>query len=86
MSFNKHFISFLVCFVIICSCNDLALFEKEEALLSIFENIRESKNYQPEDTVTLLTLNIQLGFPNGKDPWNDNDGFYYGGNGYSGGE
>jgi endonuclease/exonuclease/phosphatase family metal-dependent hydrolase len=66
-----------ICLTVFCifysSCTDLALFEKEEKLIFTFENYIKPKIFQTIDTLTFLTINIQLGFPRDISPWNENN-------------
>lgn len=72
MEFNGRIYLSSLC-ILCSSCADLALFEKEEKLVSVFENNVKPKISQNFDTLTFLTINIQLGFPKEISPWNESN-------------
>lgn len=67
----KTIVMVLLISFFMASCNDLLIFDKEQAPVSCFKNIRQHHLSDP-DSLVILTYNIQLGFAKGENPWDKN--------------
>ncbi|MCG8326605.1 MAG: endonuclease/exonuclease/phosphatase family protein [Chitinophagales bacterium] len=73
MEFTKDiFLHFLI-IIFFSSCSDLSIFEKEKELISIYENSFAPRDFSIDDTLVVMSWNIQMGFRNDQNAFNGND-------------